>query len=401
MSLPICRPLTLHELELAAKDKLPPHIYEFYAGGSDNQDALTRNRSAFSRLVIRPRVMVDVSKVDTSIELFGWRSPLPVGIAPSAMQRLAGGNGEIDVAKAAAGMQLNMSLSSQSTSALEDVMDVQQQIDPAAGNLPPFWMQLYLYEEAQKSVSLIQRAEAAGYQALVLTVDTPVLGNRLSERRTAVVLPPGLSLPNLEPTPSSSSPSLGPKQPSVNRQLMNATTATEAQALLKVAGARMHSSSLTWGATLAFLRRTTRMKIILKGIMTGEDAALAVEHGADAIIVSNHGGRQLDAASSTIEALPEVVAAVRGAIPVILDGGVRSGTDVFKALALGADFVLVGRPVLWGLAYDGQHGVEAVMHILERELSRTMALAGTPTVKEITKDRVGVIMRDGFGISKL
>lgn len=143
------------------------------------------------------------------------------------------------------------------------------------------------------------------------------------------------------------------------------------------------------------------MKIILKGIMAGEDAALAVEHGADAIIVSNHGGRQLDDACSTIEALPEVVAAVRGAIPVLLDGGIRAGSDVFKALALGADFVLVGRPALWGLAYNGCEGVEAVMHILERELSRTMALAGVASLKEVTRDNLGVASRDGFGIARL
>lgn len=373
-----------------------------------------------SRLYIRPRVLKDVSNVDTSAELFGSRSSLPIGIAPSAMQRLAGGDGELDIARAAAGMHLNLTLSSQSTTALEDVIQVQKEAEPVSGSAPPFWMQLYLYEDMQKSVPLIKRAEginqlpqtpffkyrrilmdmseitAAGYQALVVTVDTPVLGNRLNERRTAVVLPQGMSIANVDQPPPGTKP-----QPSINRRLMNSTSAAEANAIRAASRASMHSSSLTWARTIKFLRQVTSMKIILKGIMAGEDAALAVEHGADAIIVSNHGGRQLDDACSTIEALPEVVTAVRGAIPVLLDGGIRTGSDVFRALALGADFVLVGRPALWGLAYNGCEGVEAVMHILERELSRAMALAGVASLKEVTRDNLGVASRDGFGIARL
>ncbi|KAF5641932.1 putative L-lactate dehydrogenase (cytochrome), partial [Fusarium sp. NRRL 25303] len=365
-------PLTLREVELAAKTKLPQHIYEFYASGSDDEKALRRNVDAFNRLLIRPRVLIDVSRVDTSTKLFGWSSPLPISIAPSAMQKLAGGQGELDVAMAAASMGVNVTLSSQSTTSLEDVQAARQKVMRDTGRqAPPPWMQLYLYEDAKKSVNLIRRAEAASYEALVLTVDTPVLGNRLAERRTAVVLPPGMSLPNTE-TPSHSNSKL----PSVNRLLMNARTATEAADLLASAGSRMHSSSLTWAKTMSFLRGVTKMKIILKGIMTGEDAVLAVEHGADAIIVSNHGGRQLSNTCATIEALPEIVDAVKGRVPVILDGGIKTGADAFKALALGADFVSIGRPVLWGLAYDGQNGVESVLHILEREFSRTMALAG-------------------------
>jgi (S)-2-hydroxy-acid oxidase len=205
-----------------------------------------------------------------------------------------------------------------------------------------------------------------------------------------------MSLPNTD-TPTTTPSNL----PSVNRQLMNARTSDEAADLLASSGSRMHSSSLTWEKTMAFLRGVTKMKIILKGIMTGEDAALAVEHGADAIIVSNHGGRQLSNTCATVEALPEIVDAVKGRIPIILDGGVRTGADVFKALALGADMVSIGRPALWGLAYDGQNGVESVLHILERELSRTMALAGVARVADIRRDRLGVVARDGFGISKL
>ncbi|KAH7034529.1 FMN-dependent dehydrogenase [Microdochium trichocladiopsis] len=393
-------PLTLREVELRAKENLPSHIYEFYASGSDDEEALRRNVEAFGRLCIRPRVLVDVSRVDTSTELFGWKTALPIGIAPSAMQKLAGGDGELDVVKAAAGMCINMTLSSQSTTSLEDVQRARESVTAETQvQAPPLWMQLYLYEDMQKSTQLIRRAEKSSYEALVLTVDTPVLGNRLAERKTAVVLPPGMSLPNTTASsPQSSSPNL---LPSVNRLLMNARTAADAQALRQASGSVMHSSSMTWAKSLAFLRRVTKMRIILKGIMTGEDAALAVQHGADAIIVSNHGGRQLSSTCATIEALPEIVAAVQGRIPIILDGGVRTGADVFKALALGADFICVGRPALWGLAYDGQKGVEAVIHILERELSRTMTLAGVSRIKDISRDRLGIVARDTFGISKL
>ncbi|PWY80866.1 FMN-dependent alpha-hydroxy acid dehydrogenase [Aspergillus sclerotioniger CBS 115572] len=330
-------PLTLPEVEHAAKARLPSHIYEFYASGSDQQNALARNEKAFDRLFIRPRVLLDVSKIDTTTTILGHKTALPIGIAPSAMQRLAGGEGEMDIAAAAAKMKLNMTLSSQSTTSLEDVAATRKYMKPEAGGLapPPFWMQIYLYEDVRKSVGLIRRAEAAGYQSLVLTVDTPVLGNRLAERRTAVVLPEGMSLPNLvDPSTATSAPK-SRSQPSINRQLMNARTALEAEHLRLTAGNKMHSASLTWSTTIPFLRSVTKMKLILKGIMTPEDAKLAVQHGVDGIIVSNHGGRQLDATCSTIEALPEIVDAVGGAIPVILDGGVRSGADVFKALALG------------------------------------------------------------------
>ncbi|CAG8040786.1 unnamed protein product [Penicillium salamii] len=389
-------PFSISEIQAAAKDKLPKYVYDFYASGSDDEKALARNRSSFDRLFIQPRVLRDVSNVDTTAAIFGWKSPLPIGLAPSAMQKMAGGDGELDTARAAVRLGSNMTLSSQSTVSLEEVMQVRHELSSDAVSVPPFWMQLYLYEDVEKSLKLIKRAEAAGYQALVLTVDTPVLGNRLSERKVPVVLPQGMHLPNLDtPLPGAE------KQPSINRQLMNATTAAEAKILRGRYGSAMHSSSLTWERTIKFLRGATKMKIILKGIMTASDATLAVRHGVDAIIVSNHGGRQLDATCATIEALPAIVSSVRGEIPVILDGGVQSGSDVFKALALGAYFVLVGRAVLWGLAYNGASGVEAVMNILERELSRTMALAGVSKISEISKEMLGIVPANGFGVARL
>lgn len=227
---------------------------------------------------------------------------------------------------------------------------------------------------------------ASGCEALVLTVDTPILGNRVNERR---------ALEGLHPSLDTSKPA---KQ-TVNRLLLDARTAQQAENLLASAEAgSVLSAALTWSETLPFLRSNTSLKIIVKGIMTPEDALLAIEHGVDAIIVSNHGGRQLDCVTSTIEALPDIVEAVAGRIPVILDGGITRGSDIFKALGLGADFVLVGRAALWGLGFDGQRGVERVCNILERELNRTMALAGHTQIKDI--GRQALAKESGFGVTR-
>ncbi|KAG9644271.1 S-2-hydroxy-acid oxidase, partial [Aureobasidium melanogenum] len=385
-------PITVTEIEEIAKTRLPKNVYDYYACGADEQKALARNSYMFDRLLITPRVMIDVSHVDTSTTLFGKRHPFPVAFAPSAMQKLCHPRGELEAAEAAASTGLSMTLSSQSTTSLEDVADACNISNPDG---PDFWFQLYLTQDPEYSLKLIKRAEKAGYKALALTVDTPILGNRINERKTPLVLPEGMHLGNY------ARPKEGIKGPATERVYLNAHTVEEANEIIKKAGPTMHSSSLTWEHTIPWLRKATSMKIILKGIMTAEDAKLAVEHGADAIVVSNHGGRQLDLVPATIEVLPAIADAVAGRIPVIFDGGIRRGSDVFKAVALGADLVLIGRPVLWGLSYDGKKGVEAVTNILERELSRTMTLAGVRTIKEITRDSLGIAKRDGFGISKL
>ena len=202
----------------------------------------------------------------------------------------------------------------------------------------------------------------------MITVDTPVLGNRHNERKTPLVLPSHLYLANYK---ASTNTNTGTRKPSQERQLLDAPTAAEASRVAEQAGGAIHSRALTWAHTISWLRNVTPMKIILKGVMTEEDAELAVEHGADAIVVSNHGGRQLDSSPSTLEALPSIASAVKGMIPILFDGGVRHGSDVFKAIALGADLVLVGRPVLWGMSYDGQDGnLQELWHCLERRISK-------------------------------
>ncbi|PMD43166.1 S-2-hydroxy-acid oxidase [Hyaloscypha variabilis F] len=399
-------PITLSEVASIAKTRIRKEVWDYYECGADTQTALHENEAAFKALKILPRVMRDVSNVNTSTSFFGRKCAVPFGLAPSAMQKLAGGDGEMDVARAAAKLGVNLTLSSQSTTSLEDVISCKK--DSSSSLDPAFWMQLYLTKDPEKSIPLIKRAEASGYEALVLTVDTPVLGNRLNERKTPLVLPAGLHLANIELATRSPQTE---RKPTFNRRLMDARTLHDAEAILSAAGGSTHSNSLTWTTTIPFLKKAAPgMKIILKGIMTPEDAVLAVKHGVDAIVVSNHGGRQLDETCATIEALPGIHAVLatgssepgrKNRIPVIFDGGVRTGADVFKALALGADFVLVGRPVLWGLGYKGEEGVEVVINILERELSRTMALAGVARIEEIGKEYIGVKNAGGFGISKL
>ncbi|KAG0646218.1 hydroxyacid oxidase [Hyphodiscus hymeniophilus] len=407
-------PISLSEVEKLAHDRLPKAVYDYYACGADDQDALKRNIDAYSRIYILPRVLRDVSTVDTTTKIFDWTTSIPIAFAPSAMQKLAGGDGELDVGRTAAKLGLNMTLSSQSTTSLEDVMDAAKREAAIGDCSPKFWFQIYLTPDMDHNIALITRAEgiinpseiksrimlielpiiAAGYEALAITVDTPVLGNRLNERKTPLVLPKHLRLPNVEDISKPKS-----NKPTVNRLLMDARTAKQAEEILDRARNTTHSSALTWDV-VATLRKSTTMKIILKGIMTPEDARLAVKHGVDAIVVSNHGGRQLDCVPSTLEALPDIAAAVEHRIPVIFDGGIRKGADVFKAIALGADLVLIGRPVVWGLGYKGQEGLETVVNILERELSRTMALAGVTKVADIKAGSLG-IARSSFGFSRL
>ena len=342
------------------------------------------------RLILRPRVLRSVSNINTSVSVLGRHYDFPIAIAPSAYQKLAGDDGEIGIARAASALGTNFILSTNATTSLEDVSAALPLRDD---KYPKAWFQLYLLGSRTSSAELIHRAEVAGYEALVLTVDTPVLGNRLHERRNPLQLPPGLTTVNAKSRRVGAISKAG--------MLLRAETAAEARQIADEYRDSLVDTTMTWGDIVPWLRAQTSMKIVLKGIMTAEDALLAVESGVDAIIVSNHGGRQLDGVSSTIEALPEIVAAVNGRLPVIFDGGIERGTDVFKALALGANLCLIGRSALWGLAWDGQKGVERVLNILERELARTMALMGASTVAGISNDMLGRARADGFGIAKL
>ncbi|THZ88430.1 FMN-dependent dehydrogenase [Aureobasidium pullulans] len=320
----------------------------------------------------------------------GKRYSMPIAVAPSAYQKLAGGEGEMDVARAASACGTNLILSSNATISMEDVAGA---LRPVHEHSPRPCFQLYFLGSRYFTLQLIRRAEVAGYEALVLTVDSPILGNRLHERKKPLELPSGVSMDNAEARAAG-----GVSKAAL---LLHARTASEYDRIYSEHHDTLVNPGLTWDEIIPWLRSNTKMKIILKGIMTSEDAYRSLEARVNAIVVSNHGGRQLDGVPSTLEALPEVADAIRGKIPVIFDGGISRGTDVFKALALGADLCLIGRTALWGLAWDGQNGVEGVLHILERELSRTMALMGVASLHDISRSMLGRSKTLGFGVAKL
>jgi isopentenyl diphosphate isomerase/L-lactate dehydrogenase-like FMN-dependent dehydrogenase len=337
-------PINVFEYEALAQAKMNPAFWDFYRGGSDDEVTLRANRTAFERIRLRPRVLVDVSAgaLNMRTTVLGTPVSMPILVAPTGLHSLAHPEGECATAQGAGMANTLMTASTTATRSIEEIARA------ASG---PLWFQLYVYPSLQVAEKLVHRAEAAGYRALVLTVDLPYLGNREKDRRNNVTIPP-------EPFYEANFVDVEEKgQPWV---------------------------PLTW-ESLSWLRSITSLPILVKGILTAEDAVLAVEHGVAGIIVSNHGGRQLDTALASIDALPEIVEAVTGRCEVYLDGGIRRGTDILKALALGARAVLVGRPILWGLAANGAQGVFQVLEILRKELELSMALAGRPTLDSIDR----------------
>ena len=325
---------------------MAPAFWDFCQGGSDDEVTLRANRTAFENIRLRPRVLVDVSAsaLDMHTTVLGTPVSMPILIAPTALHCLAHSEGECATARGAGMANTLMVASTTSTRSLEEIAQA------ASG---PLWFQLYVYYSLKVAEKLVRRAEAAGYRAIVLTVDLPYLGNREKDRRNNVTIPP---------------------PPFLEANLVDVDEDSKGQGWVV----------LTWEA-VSWLRSITSLPILLKGILTAEDALLAIEHGVAGIIVSNHGGRQLDTAIASIEALPEIVEAVAGRCEVYVDGGIRRGTDILKAIALGARAVLVGRPVLWGLAADGAEGVYHVLEILRKELELAMALSGRPTLGSIDR----------------
>ncbi|QPC65829.1 hypothetical protein HYE67_008060 [Fusarium culmorum] len=307
------KPITVDEIKALAQKILPAYVWRYYADGADDQVTTLRNQEVYRTLVIRPRILRNISSIDTSTRIFGKYYDIPIAIAPSAYQRLAGYNGEIDVAQAAFARRTNICLSSNATTSLEDVA---QALPKRDGKYPKPWFQLYFVRSRDITKELIERAEQAGYEALVLTVDTTTMGNRLHERKNPLKLPADLSMANMTAIKGGGA--------SKGRLILNAETAEEAAKIEREHSDLLIDSALTWAETIPWLRSQTNMKIILKGILTAEDALLSVEAGVDAIIVSNHGGRQLDSVPATLEALPEVSDAVNGRIPVLYDGGIKT-----------------------------------------------------------------------------
>ena len=353
--------VTLADHEQHARTQLDDNAWAYFSGGAADEISLRANRSAWDALPLWPRVLRPLAGGHTRVPLLGRTLAHPILLAPVAFQRMAHPDGELAMAYAAAALGAGVVLSTQASVSLESVAQAVLP-DPGRG---PLWFQLYLQPDRGFTQALVQRAEAAGYEALVLTVDAPTSGVRDRERRAGFRLPPGVGPVNLAGLQAPAPSALGPGQSALFDGLLH------------------HAP--TWD-DIAWLQSITRLPVLLKGVLHPADARQAVSVGAAGLIVSNHGGRTLDTAPATATALPRVVQAVGGAVPVLVDGGIRRGTDVLKAMALGASAVLVGRPAVWGLANAGAAGVAHVLRLLRDELEVAMALTGCATLAEATPE---------------
>jgi isopentenyl diphosphate isomerase/L-lactate dehydrogenase-like FMN-dependent dehydrogenase len=347
--------INVADAERVAAEKLDAGTLGYFAGGAGDELTLRDNVEAWSRWRLRPRVLTDVSEVNTEIELLGGSVSMPILVAPVAYQRLADPEGEAGMARAAAAAETVMCLSTLATTRPSELT--------AAVPGGRRWFQLYCFEDEGITKALVDEAVESGYEAILVTVDAPPGGNRERDLRTGFAIPAGLGVPSV-------AAALGVERTVTIEEIFG-----------------LMSLSLTW-SDFEDLASESSLPVFVKGLVTGEDAALAVEHGAAGVVVSNHGGRQLDRALATGDALPEVVEAVEGRAAVLVDGGIRRGVDVAIALALGADAVLVGRPALWGLAAAGEQGAARVLELLRAELRLALALCGCASPAELTRAHV-------------
>ena len=352
-------PVNLYEYEALAYERLPKAEADFIEGGATDEITLKRTRAAFDSIMLRPRVLVDIDHVDLRTTVLGQPIDFPIMCDPAGWHGRAHADAELATARAAGSVGTAMILSSGSTFTLEEVSQA------ATG---PIWFQEFLFKDRGRTKMMAQRAEEAGYSALCLTLDSTVRAKRERNIRNRYSAPTSPNYADLEL--SESSYSLSSDAPRGVNALVD--------------------RSATW-PYLDWLAANTSLPLLVKGIMTAEDARLCVEHGVKALIVSNHGARQLDTTFATIEVLPEVVDAVDGRLEVYLDGGIRRGTDVLKALALGARAVLIGRPMFWGLAVDGEAGLRSVLEILRDELCMAMGMCGRPTIDSIDMSLLGTV----------
>lgn len=395
------RPLlstNLSNLETAAQHKLSAEAFAYVAGGAGQEQTVRRNKSAFQNWQIVPRMLRDVSKRDLSIELLGKKQATPLLLCPIGVLELAHSEADLAVGRAAATCEIPMIVSNQASFSMEDIA--------ATAKDAPRWFQLYWSKSDELISSLVRRAEAANYEAIVVTLDTNILGWRTRDLDLAY-LPflQGKGIAQYTSDPVFQRMLNEPLDATDSKRRLNYNTLLSVFQLMNnypdsffnnlkskrpLKAVQLFISifsrpSLTW-KNLPFLRQQTDLPILLKGILHPDDAKKALNYGVDGLIVSNHGGRQVDGSIAAIEALPKVVDAVRGKMPVLMDSGIRSGADVFKALALGAEAVCLGRPYVYGLALDGQNGVEAVIQNLLADFELTMALAGCKNISEIAMD---------------
>ncbi|KAJ7547242.1 hypothetical protein O6H91_08G076900 [Diphasiastrum complanatum] len=351
--------VNVKEFQVLAKQKLPKMVYGFYASGAEDEWTLEENERAYQTIRIWPRILLDVSNVDLSTRVLGFDITMPVMIAPTSMHKMAHPDGELATAQAAAAAGTVMVLSTGATSSIEEVAQLNSGIR---------FFQLYIFNKTN-AIQLVQRAEKSGYKAIVLTVDTPRLGHREADKKNRFALPPHLSLKNLiDVVPS--------------QEQQEQIKGSKFETLIACMDQELSWKDVKW------LQTVTKLPVLIKGVLTVEATEQALQASVAGIIVSNHGGRQLDHVPATISVLEEIVVAARGRIPVFLDGGIRRGTDIFKALALGASGVFVGRPILFALAIDGETGVKKALQILHDELELTMALAGCCKISDIKRSHV-------------
>jgi 4-hydroxymandelate oxidase len=346
--------VSLSDFEALARERIPRMAYEYISGGAADEITLRWNRESFDRIRLRPKILVDVSNLDTRLTLFGQDLPFPILLAPTAYHRLVHPEGEIATVKGAALAGATLIASMLATTTVEEM---------AKAATRPLWFQTYILKDRGFTRDLVQRAEGAGCKAICVTVDSPVVGARNRDQRANFALPPEMERANLK----------GLMRPGGNLRPPEGDIYTP-----------ILDASLTW-KEIDWLRSFARVPVLLKGVLNPDDAEQAVKAGASGIIVSNHGARNLDTVPATIDVLSEVTERVAGRIPVLMDSGVRRGTDVLKALALGATAVLIGRPYLYGLGVAGPEGVRRVVNILQTEFRIAMALAGRPSLRSIDR----------------
>ena len=354
-------PLNLDEFEAAARETLPRMTYDFIAGGAEDERTVAANSAALAARALRNRVLVDVHHRDTGSRLLGLDLPHPIILAPTALHRVVHPGGELETARGAAAADALYTVSTATSTRLEDIA--------AAAPQGLRWFQLYHLGAREATERLIAQAVATGHRAIALTVDVPLLGRRERDLRNGFALPDGVSMAHAY------EPAWAP--PDEGREDRSRGWASP-----------IASASLRWDDLVWIRAASGDLPLLLKGIVRGDDARRALDRGVDGIWVSNHGGRQLDHAIATLDALVDVVAAVGGQCPIVMDGGIRRGTDALKALALGADAVAIGRPQLYGLAVGGAGGVQRVVELLRAELDLALALVGAPSLADLVPDLV-------------